>query len=455
MNPVEITQGKSFKGLSQYLLHDEKLEGEQARDTSERVGWKQTFNLANPDPEDAWRLMLATANSANALKEAAGIKKGKKAVKVVHHYSINFNPDDEITPEIMQKAVEESLAVYGMSHHQALAVEHTDKGHRHVHVMVNLIDPENGVSAATPQVIEGSEHPKTGKPKKESKLSFGQKKLSRWAQKFERENGLIVTEGRLANANKRQQGQKVDARRKKRNVYDRDKREETTDRRRDFIKRQHNDRARDIQKRSDELKAQSSLEWDALKEAYGQEKDAIKAQMSPSMKARSAEIKAQFKPEWAQLFKRHEHERRVFDSDDATMIGKIIHGVAAFRHLMKEGEAGKGMLAAFMKEERRAILLLQHDRERQVLGKKVGAEIAAEMKQMKADFDGQFTQARERFLRNCTTLKTSQDESWTEIREAWREYNNARSAAFAQNQSRTTDMNRRQQYSRGRGRDPS
>ena len=62
MNPVEITQGKSFKGLSAYLLQDEN------RETSERVGWSDTRNLAGADPDQAWRLMLATANSAGALK---------------------------------------------------------------------------------------------------------------------------------------------------------------------------------------------------------------------------------------------------------------------------------------------------------------------------------------------------------------------------------------------------
>ncbi len=61
MNPVEITQGKSFKGLSAYLLQDEN------RESAERVGWTQTINLVDADAEQAWRLMLATANSTNAL----------------------------------------------------------------------------------------------------------------------------------------------------------------------------------------------------------------------------------------------------------------------------------------------------------------------------------------------------------------------------------------------------
>ena len=233
MNPVEIGQGKSFKGLAQYLLHDEKREGEQTRSTSERVGFVASFNLDDAPPDRAWRLMAATAKSAKALKEAAGIKAGKTPIKTVYHYSINFSPDDEVSAELIEKAVRESLEVLDMAHHQALAVEHLDKEHRHVHVMVNLIDPENGMSAATPVLQENG--------KKASKLSYAHKKFSKWAARFERENGLEITEGRQRNANDREQGNKVDARRKRRNVYDRDKREATQDRRRDFVKRQQND----------------------------------------------------------------------------------------------------------------------------------------------------------------------------------------------------------------------
>jgi len=140
--------------------------------------------------DQAWRLMLATANSANALKEAAGIKKGKPVKNTVYHYSINFNPDDELTPEIQQRAVAESLKALGLDDHQAMAVEHTDKAHNHIHVMVNLIDPTNGMSAASPQM--GADG------KKRSKLSNSRRKLSKWAAKFERDNGLNITEGRLA-----------------------------------------------------------------------------------------------------------------------------------------------------------------------------------------------------------------------------------------------------------------
>lgn len=440
MNPVEITQGKSFKGLSAYLLQDEN------RDTAERVGWTQTLNLNDAQADQAWRLMLATANSANALKEASGIKKGKTPVKVVHHFSLNFNPEDNVTPEIMSKAVREALAVYGMEHHQALAVEHHDKAHRHVHVMVNLIDPENGMSGASPQLCEDG--------KKRSKLSNSQRRLSSWAQKFERDNGLNITEGRLANANKRSQGEQVDARRKKRNVHEQEQREKSTDRTRDFLKRKHDDRAKAIQAKSAELKEHSRHEWDALKQSYQAEKSAIKAQMSPAMKERSAEIKELFKPYWADMFKRQRKELQAFEAGDRTTIGRIWHASAVFKERALEGDYLGGFVASFSKENRRNIVLKKHDREQAEMGQRLKDQIAQELKVMKFDFDRQFARARSRFSDRCDELKTKQNVSWQEIRDAWQSYNNDRAQAFTRGRDRQRQITRKVQQGRGRGLTP-
>jgi hypothetical protein len=446
MNPVEITQGKSFKGLSAYLLHDEKRQGEEARTTSERVGWSQTYNLVDADAGQAWRLMLATANSANALKEAVGIKKGKPVKNTVYHYSINFNPDDELTPEIQQRAVSESLKALGLEDHQALAVEHTDKAHNHIHVMVNLIDPTNGMSAASPQM--GADG------KKRSKLSNSRRKLSSWAKKFERDNGLIITEGRLANANKREQGEQVDAKRKPRNVHEQEK-NEPTDRRRDFMKRQHNERAKEIQAQTVELKEQSRTEWDALKQSYYAQKDAIKADRSPALKERAAEIKTLFKPYWADMFKRHRDEVKAFEAGDRTTIGKIWHGAAAFRELALDGDYLGGFVAAFSKENRRNIVLKKHDRETKEMRERLSAQISQELGVMKHFFNRQLSQARERFTEDCDRLKSKQDVSWAEIREAWQDYNNARAAVFSQAKSRQNQIAQNAERGRGMNRRPS
>ena len=146
MNPVEIGTGKSFKGLAAYLLHDPGR-----AETAERVGWAQSYNLDDADPDRAWRLMAATAMSADQLKEAAGIKKGKAAKNTAWHFAITFDPKDTVTEDVQRAAVASSLKALGLDKHQALAVMHDDTDHKHIHVMVNLIDPATGISAASKQ----------------------------------------------------------------------------------------------------------------------------------------------------------------------------------------------------------------------------------------------------------------------------------------------------------------
>jgi hypothetical protein len=442
MTPVEIGKGQSFKGLSAYLMGDVRQKGEAVSASADRVGWAQTYNLADAPPDQAWRLMAATAMSADALKEAAGLKKGKPVKNTVYHFSLNFNPKDDPHEDVQRIAVEEALAALGLEGHQALAVQHRDKAHTHIHVMVNLIDPENGMSAASPQMQANG--------KKAAKLSFAQKKLSKWAAKFERDNGLTVTEGRLANANKREQGEKVDARRKPRNVYERDQ-TEGTDRRRDVMKRSFKGEARELQDEQEAMKAQHRDEWDALKASYRSEKDAIKVAMSPAMKGRVQAIKDAHKPAWQAMFDRHIEERRVFAREDKSAIGRIWHAAAVIRDRALDGDVLGGFVASFNREERRAIILRKQDREREAYGRRVRDQIEREMQEMKADFDGQFSRARTRFLAACDDLKADHDRAWSEMRKAWKAYNEKRQQAFAHAQAGILDRKRQIEQTRGRG----
>lgn len=312
--------------------------------------------------------------------------------------------------------------------------------------MVNLIDPTNGMSAATPQMQADG--------KKRSKLSNSRRKLSKWAQKFERENGLTVTEGRLSNANKRAQGEKVDAKRKPRNVHDQEKAEKSADRRRDFMKRKHDDRAKVIQEKSAELKEQSRLDWDALKQSYAIEKEAIRVQMSPTMKAQSAAIREEFKPQWADLFRRQEQERRAFYRETAYLSGKIWHGAKAVGTMVRQGKKFAALTAAFSNSKQRDLMMQRQDRERAELGGVVKDEISKAMKQTKKDFDRQFKECRTRFLDECDSLKSEQDEAWKEIRADWKAYNRDRREAFAPRRGREQFQGRGAGMSQGRGRTP-
>jgi len=128
--------------------------------------------------------------------------------------------------------------------------------------------------------------------------------------------------------------------------------------------------------------------------------------------------------------------------------------MAAFRHLALKGEYLGGFVAAFSKENRRNIVLLKHDHEQDEMRQRLFAQIKLETSRVRASFDRQFSRARESFLGKCDVLKSSQDQSWAEIRAAWRDYNTERSAAFGKAQTRQGQINRDLSQGRGRGRAP-
>lgn len=438
MNPVEIGTGKSFKGLAAYLLHDPNR-----AQTSERVGWAQSFNLDDADPNRAWRLMAATAMSADQLKEAAGIKKGKPAKNTAYHLALSFNPDDDPSEDIQRAAVTGALQALGLQDYQALAISHTDTDHLHVHVMVNLINPENGLSAASKQP-DGRAAP----------LSYAQKKLSAWAQAFEREHGLKVTEGRLENANKRAQGEKVNAQRDPRNVYER-KKSETQDRRRDFVKRQFEDKARDLTAEGRDMHERHSAEWTALKSSYGIEKGALWSAQQGAFKQMLADYKEANKPRWRDLFARHRSEMRTFEMGERSAIGRIWHAAAVFHDRAIAGDALGGFVAAFSQQARRDIVQRKHDREREKLNKQIRMETEQRIRLLRIEQERQRAAARLRYIDQCNRLKLEQGEEKQEQRERWKEHNARRANALAPDRARVQGLSRDVSQGRGRGMEPS
>jgi Relaxase/Mobilisation nuclease domain. len=440
MNPVKIGLGKSFKGLAAYLLHDP----ERAQ-TADRVAWAESYNLDGADPEKAWRLMAATALSADQLKAAAGIKKGKPVTNTAYHFAITFNPEDRPSGELERAAVLGALKALGLDKHQALAVSHRDTDHHHVHVMVNLIDPETGLSAAS-----------KGRDGSPALLSNDTRKLSQWAQAFEREHRLAITEGRLKNADLRAQGVPVDARRKPRNVYERQK-SETTDRRRDFAKRDFRDQAADLAAEGRQMHERHQSEWAALNTTYRAEKEAAYTEFSKAMKRRAAELHEQQKPAWAAIFSRQRDERRDFEQGERSALGRIWHGAAVFRDRARDGDALGGFLAAFMKDERLAIVQRKHDRERATLSLQLRAAAAEEFDRMKKEASNARASHRLRYLSQCDELKKRQAEARTAMKGRWRAYNRERAVALSTNRAQQArpQRERSQQFARGRGLEPS
>lgn len=131
--------GRSFKGVCRYLMHDAKA------DTSERVAWTHTINVANDDVLSAVNEMLWTFRSADALKREAGISTGgSKLEKPVKHFSLSWPHGDAPAKEHMIETVRAYMKHMGWSDRQAVLISHSDKQHFHAHVVMNSISPADG-----------------------------------------------------------------------------------------------------------------------------------------------------------------------------------------------------------------------------------------------------------------------------------------------------------------------
>ncbi len=199
MYPRIARKGTSFKGAALYYLHDKEAQ------TNDRVEFTQTQNLHTDDPEMAWKMMAYTAMNQNDIKKAAGVKNtGNKAKTTVYSYSLSWKPSErkdefnisagnsssppEPTMEEMIKAGLDTLKIMGLHEHESMIVGHNDTAHSHIHVIVNRVHPETGI-------IDTHSNDKL--------------KLSKWAEKHEREQGQILCKARAENNERRRNGEYV------------------------------------------------------------------------------------------------------------------------------------------------------------------------------------------------------------------------------------------------------
>lgn len=139
MTPKNSGKGTSFSGACKYALHDVNAE------TNERVAWTRTFNLANDDIPSAINEMYLTAENAELLKREAGIRAGGRPTEnSCKHISLNWSPEDNPSQEHMIKSAEHFMEYMRWGEYQAIFIAHSDKAHKHLHIIMNAVHPETG-----------------------------------------------------------------------------------------------------------------------------------------------------------------------------------------------------------------------------------------------------------------------------------------------------------------------
>lgn len=129
--------GNGFRGCLSYLTR-----GRQGKNP-ERVEWSSTRNLgrldAQGDAKEIGRIMRATANLSSRTK------------KPVLHLPISWTKEDapKLDREKMERVADRLLKELGLENHQAAIYAHNDTGHKHIHILVNRIDPETGRAWST------------------------------------------------------------------------------------------------------------------------------------------------------------------------------------------------------------------------------------------------------------------------------------------------------------------
>lgn len=180
--------GSSFRGAGQYYLHDKaadvSVEKALKPESAERVWFTETRNCMNEDPFRALDEMWGVAGDQQFLKMQAGVSRGGRVCdEPVKTIAISWHKDDVPTPEHMIESADKFLKHMGWDSHQAVYVGHNDTEHRHVHIILNRVDPENG------RTLDDYRE---------------QKRAQVWALHYEREHDQVRCEQREARAQEKE-----------------------------------------------------------------------------------------------------------------------------------------------------------------------------------------------------------------------------------------------------------
>lgn len=395
MVPDIAKKGHSFKGAFQYYLHD------KGADTAERVGWTETRNVMTDDPMAARNIMIATALSSDELKKAAGVKStGRKSNQHVYAYSLAWHDSeaDGLDKAEMIAAADASLKELGADHLQAVIVCHTDQKHPHVHVVLNRVNPDDGIMH----------------PFKNDRL-----KLRKWAHEYDRSRG---NEDLCPNRKKKMELQEQHQDKKSRQDYAKSKRDEAAARSKDDLSP-----AELLKDLGNAQKDQHRQEWRDLSAANKTRRNEIYAQYRQRIKDAAALHKIETKPFWRSHFQDERARKKAFDGREESVFGIIENAIDATAYQHMKGELnGRGQLSAtfsnvLSSQRRRAAFEGRLEMDKSALRRELKQILDDDIGKIKSERSLALAKQRSDFDANREKLITRQDAEREKIREAWRQ----------------------------------
>ena len=121
------SSASGFGTLARYLAKG------RSGDEPERVAWSASRNLPTEDPELAGKIMRATAAQNVRVKQP------------VYHLALSFDPGDQVDRAAMERVADRVIAALELQGHQIVIVSHRDRGHPHMHLLVNRVHPKTGL----------------------------------------------------------------------------------------------------------------------------------------------------------------------------------------------------------------------------------------------------------------------------------------------------------------------
>ena len=439
---VITEHGSSFKGLAAYLYHDV-----DRADSSERVAWTETHNLATDDPEIAWRIMAATAMQQSDLKREAGIANtGRKSSAHVMHYVLSWHTEEhgQVSKEEMLDAALSSMTYMGTqagerlgkgkqakrtqyaSEHQAVIVCHDEgPGHApHLHIMMNRVHPEHGVMLPDSKDYE---------------------KLSAWALEYRQAQGKEhYCEQRVKNAAQRAQGYLTSDRRKPRNVYEQQKQEQEADpasRTKAQLEEQRH-RMQGLKARQDAVRTQQAAAMARLEDGHIRSEKAERAKTAEAIRSARSKVMCDYAPKISALVHRQADELAAFKEASATVAGRVRNTWAALktREWLTEirteklhAVSGAFKLAFSSGLQRQQLEALHASEQRDLAGQRTRAKQAATAK-LRSHEHGQLDELRSTYLQERSDLLLAQGMDKAKLRAQWKQLRQDRLATMVEDE---------------------